>query len=497
MDKNAPLNSGTKQLGEEYIYKFHHDGPTADFGGLKLSKKQILPLIDGYEAALRGSAASQSADTQASAPRAQGLPQKEQNMNNAVQGSTYAIGKGDTLSKIAARHGVSAEDLAKANGITDPNRIRAGQSLTIPGQAPQSPSPQEIKGRMLEGKVTPVTGTTATPLPTASQWPQAEPGTGNGPVPEAPAMPAPEQKPSEPLADPKMAAMMEMAGAPVDNPGRSALLKPVEKLTQSEMTDMIHSAQEDYRGWRSGDPLKAHTYEKVQDWHVAMYGDGPQANDGGKPVEPTPIRAIPEQPSPHVTPQGEDLWQATGRLGGKVAEAAGTDGADNAVKSLQRGLNMLGDANPLPTRSAAYAPYTKLAPVAEDGAYGPQTDFALKHAAARLGPGKVEEAFALGRFNTFAREAQRSGNAEGLEAKTHGVFGPLFRDPADAKAPKLEGGALQETLNDLGPRGQDDWTPLKVDNWIGPKTTEAFGKMLKTEDADGITAAFGRGLGFL
>lgn len=482
-------------LGEEYIYKFHHDGPTADFGGLKLSTKQILPLIDGYEAALKGSAASQSADTQASAPQAQGLPKKEQNMNMATQGGTYAIGKGDTLSKIAARHGVSAEDLAKANGISDPNRIRAGQTLTIPGQAPQSPSPQEIEGRMLGGKVTPVTGGTATPLPTASQWPQAAPGAGA--APDAPAAPVLEQKPSEPPADPKVTAMVEMSGQPVDNPGKAALLKPVETLTQSEMTDMINSAQGDYRGYRSGNPLKAHTYERVQDWHAAMYGDGPQANDGGKPVDPTPIRAIPIRPIPHVTPQGEDLWQATGRLGGKVAEAAGTDGADNALKSLQRGLNMLNDAKPLPARSAAYAPYTKLGPVAEDGAYGPQTDFALKHATARLGPGKVEEAFALGRFNTFAREAQRSGNAEGLEAKTHAAFGPLFRDPADTKAPKLEGGALQETLNNLGPRGQDDWTPLKVDNWIGPKTTEAFGKILQSEDADGITAALGRGLGFL
>ncbi|NFV81494.1 LysM peptidoglycan-binding domain-containing protein [Magnetospirillum aberrantis SpK] len=410
-------------------------------------------------------------------------------MNIATQGGNYTIGKGDTLSRIAARHGVSVEDLAKANDIRDPNRIRAGQTLTIPGQEAPFPSPQEIVERMLSGKVAPVTGTTATPLPTASEWPRAEPGTGNGPMPE--------QKPSEPSADPKMAAMVEMAGQPVDSPGKAALLKPVETLTQSEMTDMINSAQGDYRGWRSGDPLKAHTYEKVQDWHVAMYGDGPQANDGGKPVDPTPIRAIPDQPSPHVTPQGEDLWQATGRLGGKVAEAAGTDGADNAVKSLQRGLNMLNDAKPLPARSTAYAPYTKLAPVAEDGAYGPQTDFALKHATARLGAGKVEEAFALGRFNTFAREAQRSGNAEGLEAKTHAAFGPLFRDPADTQAPKLEGGALQETLNTLGPRGQGDWMPLKVDNWIGPKTTEAFGKVLQREDADGITAAVGRRLGFL
>lgn len=408
-------------------------------------------------------------------------------------GGGTTIQPGDTLSKIAARHGVSAEELAKANGITDPNRIRAGQSLTIPGQAPQAPSPQEIESRILDGKVTPVTGNTATPPPTASEWPKVDPaafpGTGNGSTPE--------QKQSEPPADPKMAALMEMAGSPVDNPGKSALLKPVERLTQSEMTDMINSAQGDYRGWRSGDPLKAHTYEKVQDWHVAMYGDGPQANDGGKPVDPTPIRAIPDQPSPHVTPQGGDLWQATGKLGGKVAEAAQIDGADNAVKSLQRGLNMLNGANPLPARSAAYAPYTKFAPVDEDGAYGPQTDFALKHAAARLGPAKVEEAFALGRFNTFAREAQRNGNAEGLEDRTHSVFGPLFRGTADTKSPKMEGGVLQETLNDLGPRSHDDWTPLKVDNWIGPKTTEAFGKLLKSEDSDGLTAAFGRGLGFL
>lgn len=69
--------------------------------------------------------------------------------------------------------------------------------------------------------------------------------------------------------------LLDMSAAPLANPGQAALLKPVEKLTQSEMMDMINSAQGDYRGWRSGDPLKAHTYEKVQDWHAAMYGDAP------------------------------------------------------------------------------------------------------------------------------------------------------------------------------------------------------------------------------
>lgn len=485
-----------RNLGEEYIYKFHHDGPSGEYQGLELSQKQIMPLIDGYEAALRNGATTQPAATQASTPKAQSSPQKEQNMNIGAGAGSISIGKGDTLSKIAARTGVSVEELAKANNISDPNRIRAGQTLTIPGQvtqdqAPQFPSSQEIQDRILSGKVTPVTGNTATALPTTHQGQKTE--AGDNPAPEAPT--APEPQASAPPADPQAAALVEMAGKPVDNPGKAALLKPVEKLTQPEMMDMIHSAQGDYRGHRSGDPLKAHTYEKVQDWNLAMYGDAPQGNDGGKPIEPTPVRAIPDQPSPHTTPDGKDLWQATGRLGGKVVDAAATDGMPQAVTGLQRGLNILNASTPLPQRSAAYGPYTKLAPVAEDGQYGPQTDFALKHATARLGPAKVEEALALGRFNTFAREAQRSGNAEGLETKTHTAFAPLFRDPADDKAPKVEGGVLQETLNTL--RGQDEWEPLKVDNWIGPKTTEAFGKVLQREDADSLTNAFGRGLGFL
>lgn len=316
------------------------------------------------------------------------------------------------------------------------------------------------------------------------------PQTTPEPTPEPTAAPAPERQASAPPTDPKVAAMAKMAGTPIADPGRSALLKPVEKLTKSEMTDMIHSAQADYRGWRSGDPLKAHTYEMVQDWHVNVYGDQPQGNDGGKPIEPIPIRPIPKQPSPHTTPQGEDLWQATARIGQKVADAAGNDGYAQAVMGLQRGLNMLGEANPLPKRSAAYGPYTKLGPVDEDGQYGPQTDFALKHAAARLGPNKVDEAFALGRFNTFARNAQRNGNPEGLEDKTHSIFGPLFRGAADGTAPKVEGGVLQETLNGFG-------QGLKVDNWVGPKTTEAFNMVLRENDSDEVTRAFGRGLGFL
>lgn len=47
--------------------------------------------------------------------------------------ATYQIKKGDTLSGIAKQYGVSVGDIASANGISNPNKISAGATLTIPG----------------------------------------------------------------------------------------------------------------------------------------------------------------------------------------------------------------------------------------------------------------------------------------------------------------------------------------------------------------------------
>ncbi len=53
---------------------------------------------------------------------------------------SYTIRSGDTLSAIAARYNTTVSKLASANGIQNPNRIIAGQKLTIPGasSAPKS-----------------------------------------------------------------------------------------------------------------------------------------------------------------------------------------------------------------------------------------------------------------------------------------------------------------------------------------------------------------------
>lgn len=57
--------------------------------------------------------------------------------------SAYVVKPGDTLGSIAARFGVSASAIARANGITNPDRIYIGQNLTIPGAggAPAAPKP--------------------------------------------------------------------------------------------------------------------------------------------------------------------------------------------------------------------------------------------------------------------------------------------------------------------------------------------------------------------
>ncbi|HEX2063702.1 MAG TPA: LysM peptidoglycan-binding domain-containing protein, partial [Acidimicrobiales bacterium] len=46
----------------------------------------------------------------------------------------HRVERGQTLSSIAGRYGLSVPGLARANGLSDANRLRAGQVLKIPGR---------------------------------------------------------------------------------------------------------------------------------------------------------------------------------------------------------------------------------------------------------------------------------------------------------------------------------------------------------------------------
>jgi len=55
---------------------------------------------------------------------------------------TVEVQKGEVLSKIAARYGLTTRELADLNALPDPSKIRVGQKLIIPGYATRVESPK-------------------------------------------------------------------------------------------------------------------------------------------------------------------------------------------------------------------------------------------------------------------------------------------------------------------------------------------------------------------
>jgi LysM repeat protein len=51
-------------------------------------------------------------------------------------GETYTVQEGDIPETIAARYGITADELMAANGITDPTSLQIGQKLIIPTPQP-------------------------------------------------------------------------------------------------------------------------------------------------------------------------------------------------------------------------------------------------------------------------------------------------------------------------------------------------------------------------
>lgn len=66
--------------------------------------------------------------------------------------SVHVVGRGETLSGLAARFDVSVAALARANGIGDIHKIRAGQRLTVPaaGGAAATASTASLPDRLRE-----------------------------------------------------------------------------------------------------------------------------------------------------------------------------------------------------------------------------------------------------------------------------------------------------------------------------------------------------------
>ncbi|MCB9694116.1 MAG: LysM peptidoglycan-binding domain-containing protein [Alphaproteobacteria bacterium] len=81
---------------------------------------------------------------------------------SAGQEEVYTVKAGDALARIAKAHGVTVQELQSLNGISNPNRIRVGQKIKIPGTgaAPQRPqSGQQRPGsEVVSDRVSEATG---------------------------------------------------------------------------------------------------------------------------------------------------------------------------------------------------------------------------------------------------------------------------------------------------------------------------------------------------
>lgn len=51
--------------GVEYVYKYHHDGPSKDYGGLGIAKKSVVPMIDKMLGVVQGAAPASPTPPQA------------------------------------------------------------------------------------------------------------------------------------------------------------------------------------------------------------------------------------------------------------------------------------------------------------------------------------------------------------------------------------------------------------------------------------------------
>jgi LysM repeat protein len=124
---------------------------------LKPGRKLIVPGKPGA-----ASAATAPAATTVSAPPAP--------VTRPANGEVlkHTVTSGESLGVIARKYGVSVGELAAANSITDPSKVRVGQSLVIPGGKAPAKGATTVKSSSSPAKTA---GTPATETPAKTETP--------------------------------------------------------------------------------------------------------------------------------------------------------------------------------------------------------------------------------------------------------------------------------------------------------------------------------------
>ncbi len=87
---------------------------------------------------------------------------------NAGKPGFYSVRPGDTLTKIALDHGQAWRDIAKWNGLDNPNVIEVDQVLRVAPPVMEAAANRQTKPVMAQNQVPPSSATNSTPTQTAS-----------------------------------------------------------------------------------------------------------------------------------------------------------------------------------------------------------------------------------------------------------------------------------------------------------------------------------------
>jgi hypothetical protein len=172
------------------------------------------------------------------------------------------------------------------------------------------------------------------------------------------------------------------------------------------------------------------------------------------------------------TPDPVKLGEAVAALGADdlpdwsktlLGRDALANGADKAVKGFQRAINA---ATKPPRFDYHWGLGGRTGRIDVDGDLGPQTRAGFGRAVEKQGQDGFAKLYALDQFGRYVKNVDRGrATLDDLEDTLAGTLGQAKPDAAER---------AQETLNIAREDRGDSFEPLKIDGWIGPKSTDAF-----------------------
>lgn len=155
------------------------------------------------------------------------------------------------------------------------------------------------------------------------------------------------------------------------------------------------------------------------------------------------------------------------------------NGAKPAVMGFQRAINA---ATKPPGYDYHWGLGGRTGRIDVDGDLGPRTRAGLGRAIDKQGEDGFKKLYALDQFGRYVKNIDRGrAKLDDLDDTLAGTLGQAIPD-----APER----AQETLNMFAEDREEPGSPLKIDGWIGPKTTEAFGTLMRKVTPEAMTERF-------